>query len=130
MNLVRQHNSKGCGIACVAMVTGLPYQECKLALFGSLGKVTGMFHDDVVKFITERGFVAGKRKYTREIEGAIKPEAALNLLEVRVYPDSEGSHFVIMDREGNVLDPMFGQTELSFYHEVWSIIGFERATNL
>ena len=127
MNLVRQFNSKGCGIACVAMITGQSYQECKLALFGTLGKVTGMFHDDVVKFITDRGFVAGKRKYVKDIQGEIKPEAMLNLLEVRVYPDSDGSHFVIMDAEGNILDPMFGQTELSFYHEVWSIIGFTRA---
>lgn len=126
MNLVRQTNSKGCGIACGAMITGLPYKVCKQELFGTLGKVTGMFHEDVVQFISNQGFVAGKRKYVKDIQGEIKPEAELNLLEVRVYPDSEGSHFVVMDVEGNILDPMFGHTELSFYHEVWSIIGFTR----
>lgn len=126
MKLIRQTNSKGCGVACAAMVTELSYEDCRRTLFGTVGKVSGMFHDDVVAFIKSKGFNASKRLYSKEDPSVLKPieGCEAHLLEVRVYSDSEMSHFVVMDNLGNIFDPIFGKTELGFYHDTWSIIGF------
>jgi hypothetical protein len=106
MKFVKQRGDYDCGIACLAMVTGLTYAQAKTLMFppghGWCNELTD--HYDIKKALekagVERGrrFVRGPKKFSGMHKTAIVA-ASMNKTRDRW-------HWVVFDAErGKILDP-------------------------
>jgi hypothetical protein len=128
MKVVYQQHSKGCGIACLAMLTDQTYHQVYQDLYGLIGKVDGMFPSQMIQYLDSKGFTVSKPIFGWEPDGSakkawppkVKEPGLLLLVQARVYCDS-GSHYIVIDDKNKFYDPMFGKTKLCLYHAIESV---------
>lgn len=133
--LIRQKHSKGCGIAAIAMLADWEYDEIKTRLYGTRGEIAGLFYNEVLEVGCELGgFEVHSEVYPHQADethraNVMKPYADVHLVEIKVFKDSPCLHFIIMDEDGKLYDPMFGMTTWDWYCEPPSqIIGLKLKT--
>lgn len=114
MKYVAQRGPVDCGVAALAMATGLPYETCahpfEHRLARPLGQRGGLNEDLITEFLWSSGF-AWQRIYRtsnffadnrqREV-WPIEPWAPVHLLMVHATRDW---HFCVMDEAGLIFDP-------------------------
>lgn len=129
MKWVQQVEPNGCGIACLSMLTRIAYADVR-AWFGIRPNVEeGLYWWELEAFLTEHGYAtAVKKQYRRESvlrrsdEWPVQPFADRHLVELRVFTNNALCHFVCMQRDGTVLDPLSDAPKrLSDYAEVYRI---------
>lgn len=91
MTCVKQKDSTGCAIACVAMVTGKTYDEVKAA-YGKPLEARGMTNREISDLLLKLGVANCD---VIPFHGPI----------IRSVPSPMGSHWVVIDANGNKLDP-------------------------
>jgi hypothetical protein len=112
---VRQEEAHGCGIACIAMLAGWDYWRARaefVAVYGETRARTldgggGITYPEIDAVLAERAGLAVARHWQGSRENRRKPWpvppwAAAHLVQV-VLPG--GGHFVVLLRNGTVLDP-------------------------
>jgi hypothetical protein len=98
---VQQEDPYGCGIACIAMITGRSYAEAKASLPHPEHLVrTGM----PFKYLSDIGYVVDSPTYEAKTWPP-EPFAGMHLCEVHVG-DAPHGHMVVMLADGAVLDPL------------------------
>lgn len=126
-----QEDAHGCGLAVLAMITGTPYERVKVEIESQDGhghngnwNERGLTHISLDRYLTRRGFYR-QRRYKHETElGAWPPEPWAPVHYASVKQPSGNGHFVVMDSEGNVLDPMReGLFKLTDWPEVNNVCG-------
>jgi hypothetical protein len=128
---IRQCNSYDCGIACLSIITGNDYDQIidwfRPVDFGK----NGISHHGMDAYLVEHGYSIGRKfKYFGVFEKPprekwpCEPFAEIHLCEVKVYENAPINHFVVMLRDGTVLDPLSDETKsLKYYHKIHNIAG-------
>jgi ABC-type bacteriocin/lantibiotic exporter with double-glycine peptidase domain len=98
-----------CGVACVAMVAGLPYETVEQA-FQSHGLVRGgnyyTFHRDLIKILDSLGFVVKRRRFTTWEEVVCPAIVKINLRTGNLW------HWVVLAEQRKLFDPKPGSPEI------------------
>jgi len=127
MRYIKQKDKYGCAIACLAMVTGVSYDEI-LSMFPKGLPDRGIsteFQGRSILF--EHGFLSmtfyKTISHTQEENKEFgKPIAPIHIISVITNADT--SHAVVMDDKGNIYDPFIeGVYKLSNYKKLVSITG-------
>lgn len=134
-SLVRQEHRLGCGIACVAMLTGQTYQQV-FEDFGSpdlTGEAGGTNDCEIRDYLETHGLRFGGWKLKQWVGGEETcpwppdPTGETCLCLVHVYPWSPCNHWVLMLPTGEVLDPLSPYPwKLSDYDAVHSVVSIVR----
>lgn len=111
MKIEIQKHIKGCGIACLATVVGTSYDELAAEWLKHGDFDNGIFPDELHRFLWHMNYFV-LRKYRQfadfpSIEWPPKPFAPIHICEV-VLKDSNMPHYIIMDKDGQLFDPMDG----------------------
>jgi hypothetical protein len=127
---VAQKHEYGCSVACMAMITGLSYDEIERAFARdfSRGGLESNFsraficdHDFSAMVVTPHGY-SDIRASNRRVS---RPFADVHFVSVRPFPDSTLNHAVVMDRRGRVFDPQTrGHRDLSPFYYINYVVGF------
>ncbi len=133
---VRQEDTNGCGIACLAMITGKTYLEVRDELVYYDG--SGLANHIIDEYLADHGYAVARKfeashwqqkKYgrtTRE-QWPVEPFADVHLCQVETWSDT--NHFVVMLRDGTILDPYNEHIHsLDAYKDVWNIAGIVKVT--
>lgn len=110
IKFVRQEDSHGCAIACIAMVLGKTYKEIA-ADFENDFTQSGIMFDQTMTYLGNAGFSIIHKEVKRwnEINFArkemLKPFAPVHIVRVVDKFDSEGGHLVVMTDKGKLLCP-------------------------
>lgn len=130
INLITQKHNRGCGVACLAMITGKSYDEILEDCEAAWDEQTGLYTNIVDAYLWDHGYALRKyysnnnwQKIKRD-PWPIKPFTDIHLVHLRVYELASCEHFVIMSRDGTVLDPKLGhKPSLADYYNIYSISG-------
>ena len=133
---VRQKEARGCGIAVLAIVTGKTYDEIA-AYFGGEFESQGLYLHDLDVFLSNNGFayarrfrIGGFRRRTEQTPWPVPPFAPVHIVEVR-YASAPVNHFVVMRRDGTVLDPLQdAERSITDYTEILNITGIWQMVEL
>ena len=126
---VRQKEPYGCGVACVAMIAGVPYDDVR-ALLGDWwsGRSSGMSHHVLFELLFHFGFAV--QNFFRENQLRYQPrkpwppDPTPAPICVALTITAQGGHFVVWLEDGTVLDPLReGTRTLADYEEVWQVVG-------
>lgn len=129
---VGQKHTKGCGIACLAMLTGHDY-DAVASYYPVDLNVTGLYMAGVDDYLVDHGFaVARKLQFMSYFTGEHgrrerepwppEPFAEQHLVQVRVYEKAPIDHFVVLLADGTVLDPLTPEPRrLSDYFRIYSV---------
>lgn len=140
ISFVRQGHDYGCGIACLAMATGQTYEAVHADLVAALpGRdfAEGGIHSHILKwYLAERGMVW--RELTRYVPAEPgercermpwPPEPFAPRHIASVVQPSRNQHFVVVDPDGYVLDPLDTETgphplkRLEAWEDVNNVVG-------
>ena len=105
-----QTDSQGCGIACIAMVTGKPYNLVKEQFYNTFSEA-GMSIQDVIEYLGDTGFsiihkyITNYQKIDFANKEMLEPFAKAHIIRIKYKFDSEVGHFVVMDEEGKIFCP-------------------------
>lgn len=107
MNHVRQKHANGCVIACLSMITGIPYDEIIPEFYGDRSKVgISDFQWDV--WLAQKGYAIARKykhygvQHADRIVWPCEPFADAHICQVQF---ANGSHAIVLLRDGIVLDP-------------------------
>lgn len=111
MRWVRQEDDRGCGPAVLAMLTGHSYEQVKAAISadaagsGHLGDWTkeGVTYHAMDRYLAKAGYAVQRLVRNMGGEWPPRPWAPMHFASV---VNSGGIHFVAMDADGKVLDPL------------------------
>lgn len=110
---VRQEDAEGCGVAVLAMLTGEPYAAVRARIdaedfHGHSGdwSTNGITHITLDRYLTFHGFYRQRIYEAWRITEAWPPKPWAPVHFAQVVQPSNNTHFVVMDAEGHVLDPM------------------------
>lgn len=126
---VPQKDDYGCAVACMAMVTGIPYDKVA-ADFHADVKREGIHPDKTRDFLLEHGFSGieviparfNNVPVTNKRVG--KPFAEVHVLAVQPRADSDLNHAIVMDKRGRVYDPDNPKRkDLSHYYCIVRVLG-------
>jgi hypothetical protein len=100
---VRQEDMNGCGIACLAMVTGKTYQQVNADLTCRIGGITDW---TLWTYLADNGYASAWKYpvclYTNQPRDIWPPAL---WADVHIAQVQNGTHFVVVLRDGEVLDP-------------------------
>lgn len=122
MKWVLQTDAHGCGPASLATILGITYSEAKEVLentpvgfhSGDWAKM-GCGHIDLDWALQRRGYWRQREyKAWNRDNWPPKPWAPVHLCQVE--QPSNNAHFVVMDHEGVVLDPLQARVDLTLAH--------------
>jgi hypothetical protein len=102
INRVVQKDAKGCGIACVAMVTGQDYDTVKTGFEGYFKD--GLTDFAISAYLAEHGY-ATAIKYPHYMPTNTKREIFPPEPFADVHLVSADGHNMVMLRDGTILDP-------------------------
>lgn len=126
ISLVRQQEKMGCGVACLAMLTGQDYGEVAAAFPGRCFSETGLTDLALRDYLAMRGIRFGDWR-TKSGDWPPEPFGEVHLCSVHVYPWSPCDHWVVMLATGEVLDPLSPYPwRLSDYDAVNSVVAICR----
>lgn len=128
---VRQEDPEGCGLAVLAMLTGRTYVEVRSDMIAfyreawdraiDFGK-RGLIYMDLDRVLGAHGFYY--RHLYKTWATSWPPEPFANLHYASVTQPSGRSHFVAVDADGTVLDPLReGRFSLADWPEVGQLVG-------
>jgi hypothetical protein len=127
---VRQQHECGCAVACMAMVTGLPYDKIEKQFVANFGR-EGVAPEVTRNFICDHGFSAveviahGYHDIRQSNARMRRPFADVHVVSVLPQPDAEMNHAVVMDRRGRVYDPAMPKVrDLGEYYFICRVQGF------
>lgn len=116
----------GCGIACIAMVTGETYARI-MDQYRTFCGNCGMEDQQLDHFLAEYGFAMQRIWPDKHFDGAKrkpwppKPWADIHIASVWQTRGDVDGHYVVVNRRGIVYDPAdsaFTPSRLSRYHRV------------
>lgn len=121
IEFIQQRKRWDCGVACVAMLAGLLYDDA-LSLFAHFGHGSGLFPDDVLEVLEDLGLPA------KAASGLPKRQPAL--VAVDWMEEGLSGHYVVWDPgRRQFLDPLHGLVgrrellRLCRIEHVWTIGG-------
>lgn len=145
---VRQEDAYGCGVACLAMITGTPYREVRAwfrerawqnarhdgrVLEGAARETVephdftrwGLDHFVMEHYLAEHGYATARLFAMAWPDGPRPvwppaPFAPAHLAQVRT---PIGGHYVVWLPDGRVLDPAAGETTLGTFREIEHVLG-------
>lgn len=113
MNFVQQVDSNGCVVACIAMITGKPYNEIKMNDFPDWNNQSGgITADDRDKALVRNGIWP-----RRQVDNILNP-GSLYTVSVASLNRKGGMHQVVVDCRFDmfkVYDPQMGNEGMEFY---------------
>jgi hypothetical protein len=120
--LVRQEHPNGCGLACIAMVTGLGYGEVRDTLTEFLPRERdygeeGIHHGITEWFLGRLGY-AWRTLYAGHLHDPWPPEPFAPVHIAQVRQPSGNTHYVVVTDDGTVLDPLDGERKRL---DVWDV---------
>ena len=120
VTLVRQKHQRGCGIACVAMLTGEDYDTLAAEVeWRDDQSPVGFYVDDQ---LWRRGYAICRVYERGSTMWPPLPFARVHLCNVDYVTDAPVSHNVVMLADGSVLDPMHDEPRrLSDYPRVYNV---------
>jgi hypothetical protein len=129
---VLQKQARGCGLAVLSIVTGHDYDTISAYLPSGDYNEHGLYLRGVDDYLVDHGFaIARKFRYRGFfVDGRSSPReswppepwADVHLCEVEVYEKAPCYHFVVLLRNGTVLDPLTTTTKkLSDYYAVHNV---------
>lgn len=98
---VKQEHERGCGIAALAMIAGMTYQQV-----ADSGAPTGAIYRDMDHWLARHGYAVARRYAVDDGDTAGLPFSDLHLCNVLVSPEAPVNHWVVMLADGSVLDPL------------------------
>lgn len=112
MKRIEQRNAKegDCGIACIAMITGKPYEEIELSfrkndLIAEDGTMY-TFHKDLIIILEQFGYSVKRKRFTKWSN--VQTPAI-----VKINPRTNNRwHWVVYSHERTILDPKPGAPEV------------------
>ena len=130
MQHVRQREQRDCGIAALAMVAGISYEEAQSAFAPAYEpKRTGLIAADLYAALAELGFATQELHWPRwggpiKHAGAWPPKPFAPAHLAQLYNAGSGGHFIAMDESGTAYDPARpGPRTLGDYTEIWTVAG-------
>jgi hypothetical protein len=134
---VGQEHPHGCGVAAVAMVLGVSYGEAlsKFAMPDHYDlNSRGLIESALEAVLAENGFAFAKvmrhRGYLKGEPRAVWPVAPWADVHLAQVTHSPGAHFIVVLRDGTVLDPATPQRRhLTDWPEVYWIAAVCRVPN-
>src|SRR5689334_5873147 len=111
IKLVKQKHKKGCVPACLAMITGISYDNVIASFLNDFDKQGISSSDDsVISYIIEHGFMIERRKIYGYENIAVnnkilsKPFADVHLLFVQQFANRPKEHHaIVMLKSGKIL---------------------------
>ena len=105
----RQFEKGDCGVACVAMITGRPYEEIERA-FQKQGLISKgqyyTFHEDLIAILESFGWQAQRREFSTWQSVQYPAIVKVNVRAGNYW------HWVVLAGERQVLDPKPGAPEV------------------
>lgn len=127
---VAQKDPAGCAVACMSMVTEIPYDKVKAHFNADFNK-DGLSADHTREFVQDRGFSAievlsrGYNNLNSSNKRMARPFAEVHILSVCPKVDSKMNHAIVMDRRGRIYDPEDPKRkDLSHYYHIVRVTGF------
>ncbi len=127
---VRQKDSHGCAIACISMVTGIPYEKV-VKSFRTNFNQDGMFPEVTRAYVCDQGFSAieilahGYNDVASTNKRMSRPFAEVHIVTVQPFADSTINHAIVMDRRGRVFDPDDPKSkDLTQYYSIIRVQGY------
>lgn len=107
---VRQEHAWGCGPACLSMLTGVPYAEV-LTGFREDFAISGIDYMQADSWLADRGYATGRKwrfgaDRKERSQWPPEPWAGVHLCEIQASGPTSGGHFVLLLRDGTVMDPL------------------------
>lgn len=129
MNWVRQEDAEGCGVAVLAMLTGQTYAAVRDELeadewvnHGGDWRTNGVTQIVLERYLAQRGGFF--RRVYAAWEFGVWPPPPFAYSHYAIVANPGGGHFVAMDRDGQVLDPLReGAFSLSDWDVVNCVVG-------
>lgn len=130
MKRIKQKHDRGCSIACLAMLTGKTYDQVLEDCAPAWDENVGLYSNIVDGYLWDHGYALKKIfepnnwKKEKRHPWPVKPFTDIHLVFLRVYEQSPCDHFIVMLKDGTLLDPKLdGQRSLNDYYRVYSITG-------
>jgi hypothetical protein len=106
---VRQVDAFGCGIACVAMVTGRSYADVRALIEAWWNdRPHGLTHYVLFEMLSHLGYATVNLWETNQLQYRPRepwPPAPFADAHIVLIPFPSGAHYVVWLRDGAVLDP-------------------------
>ena len=124
---VPQRKETDCAVACMAMVTGLSYEQVNSVM--SMSDPRGVFLEQSVDFITAQGCSAvinavhTYRDRHSSNKRMMTPFADIHMVSVQPYADLAERHALVMLADGSIYDPAYKEAKKDYFL-VWSVAGF------
>jgi len=126
---VAQKDDYGCAVACISMITGIPYDKVASS-FAANFKREGLSADHARNFLCEHGFSAieavahGYGGVERSNARMAQPFAPVHLVTVQSQADATLNHAIVMDHRGRIYDPDNPKRrDLGHYYCIVSVTG-------
>lgn len=126
---VAQKDSFGCAVACIAMVTGIPYDTIAKEFCADF-KREGMRSEASRVYICDHGFSVievtshGYQDVHASNARMSLPFAEIHVVTVQPFADSQLNHDVVMDSRGRVFDPEQPKVkDFSHYYAIVCVLG-------
>ncbi|WP_141521457.1 hypothetical protein [Novosphingobium sp. PC22D] len=130
MRTVYQEDEFGCGIACIAMFSGLTYHAAKKIVAGIEGlydESSGIDYEPMFDFLRIRGFMVSK-KFALNLENPITRVSGNAIVDGftlgtrgSIRRNSERSHWVVWDAESQVIRDPAGYTRPFLATKCWKV---------
>lgn len=136
MNYIQQKDSRGCGVAALAMVLGMSY-EATAADFtkdpwerGTRDlNQQGLYQTEVDRYLWKHNQFVLRKYIFSGPDWPPLPFAERHICNVKVSAESPINHFVAMDGSGKVFDPLDeSKSSLMQYHSVENVSGLSTVT--
>ena len=110
IKLVKQEESFGCVIACMAMVLGCSYDEVRKDFVNDFNR-KGINADKAIGYLADKGFQTIHKKvgWYNNVDFSrkemLKPFAPAHLLRIRAAFDNTMTHLIVMTGKGKLICP-------------------------
>lgn len=128
VELVKQEDECGCGVACAAMILGATYAEIRKDFETDFSK-KGMPLKKFIEYIADHGYSVIKKEcvffnHKNELDAEmVKPFAEVHVIEYTPHYDSKDSHVIVMDKEGKFYCPS-GTEHTDLGYQINAVVGF------
>ena len=126
IKLVKQREGNDCGICVLSTILNKPYEKVKNDFYKDIIE-DGISLDDAINYLGDHScslvyktLTNYQNKDTAKDE-MLRPFADIHVLSVRPYVDADMYHMVLMNKEGEILDPG-GETD-EFIRNLYQIVG-------
>ena len=131
---IQQKHSRGCGIAALAMLTGKSYEEVASYFDRIDFDKQGVHLRAMDDYRVDHGYAIARKYmwlgYFIESRAPLRspwppvPFSDVHLCEVEVNENAPMYHFVVMLRDGSIVDPLFeDKKNLGDYFRVMNVAG-------